>query len=519
MSKHLKNIGVVALLTVVSRVLGLVRESLTAAVFGTSLLTSAFFTAFRLPNLFRRLLAEGSLTAAFVPTLQEELRDRGRPGAFALLSNVTSWLAVVTVGLVTLAMLAFKQAWLLPAGSEKWRLAADLTVILFPYLVFVSLAAAFSAALQVFDRFTEPALSPIWLNLAMIATLGAGGLQFAETDLGRIHWLCAGALVGGFLQMAVPAAVLVREGWRPQLDLAASPRIRAIAGLMGPGVFGTAIYQINQYVSQLLAFHISNSAASVINYASRLLELPIGVFAIAISTVVYPLIARHAAEEKFTDMATDYRRGLRLILAINVPAAAGLFLLGEPIVRMIFQHGSFTAQDTHATAPLLMIYALGLPFFSVVSLTTRAFYAVRDTLTPVKIAAVNFVLNVGLSLALMRPLGVAGLALASTLSVVVQTVILQGVLARRMPNLVFAPLWPSLAKVVVATLAMALPVAGGWLVLRGGALGARPADGLAIFGLIPVGVGVYAAVLWLLKIEGRDELTELMAKLRAKLGL
>ena len=517
MSKNLKNIGVVSLLTVVSRVLGLMRESLTARAFGTSLMISAFITAFRLPNLFRRLLAEGSLTAAFVPTLQEELRDRGRQGAFALLSNVTSWLLVITVGLVGFAMVGFSRTWFMPAGDDKWRLAADLTVILFPYLVFICLAAAFSAALQVLEHFTEPALSPIWLNLAMIASLGVAGLKLASTDLGRIHWLCAGALLGGFLQMAVPAAVLIREGWRPQFDLAASPRVRAIAALMGPGVFGTAIYQVNQYVSQLLAFYISNSAASVINYASRLMELPIGVFAIAISTVVYPLIARHAAEKKFADMASDYRKGLRLILVINVPAAVGLLLLGKPIIRILFEGGRFTPEDTLTTTPLLQIYALGLPFFSVVSLTTRAFYALRDTATPVKIAAVNFVLNVGLSLALMRPLGVAGLAFASTIAVVVQTLMLQRALARRLPEMTFTPLWPSLGKVFAATLAMALPVAAGWLLLRDGALGVRLGDLLALFGLIPLGVAVYIVVIWLLKIEGRDELAELGRKLRAKM--
>lgn len=514
-SKHLKNIGIVSLLTVISRLLGLVRESLTAWVFGTSLLTSAFFTAFRLPNLFRRLLAEGSLTAAFVPTLQEQLREGGRPGAFALLSKVTSWLTVITSGLVLGAMLVFSQSRMAAGHEEKWYIVADLTVLLFPYLIFVCLAAAFSATLQVFERFTEPALSPIWLNLAMILSLGAAGFHLAHTDLGRIHWLCAGALVGGFFQMAVPGAVLIREGWRPRFDLALSPPVRVIAGLMAPGIFGTAIYQINQYVSQLLAYYIGDSSASVINYASRLMELPIGVFAIAIATVVYPLIAQHAVEARFDAMAKDYRKGLRYVLIINVPAAVGMAMLSEPIVRLLFQHGHFRAIDTLQTAPLVALFAIGMPFFSVVSLTTRAFYALKETATPVKIAAVNFVVNLVLSLILMRPLEVAGLALASTLAVVAQTFLLQRALVRRLPAMTFAPLGPSFGKIVVATAAMSVVVGAGWFGLRHAVTG-HAADLLAVLGLIPLACAIYGAVLWVLKIEGREELEALVKRFLAR---
>ncbi|HEY4299412.1 MAG TPA: lipid II flippase MurJ, partial [Candidatus Didemnitutus sp.] len=208
MSKNLKNIGVVAGATVVSRILGLVRDQVAAAVLGGSVFNDAFLTAFSLPNLFRRLLGEGSLTAAFVPTLQEELRDGGEPAAFQLLNQVTSWLGVVSGALVALAMVAFSQSRLLPGHEDKWYLAADLTVFMFPYLLFISLAASFNATLNVMHRFTEPALSPIWLNVAMIASLGGAGLHYASTPLGEVHWLCAGVLVGGFFQMSVPAVVL-----------------------------------------------------------------------------------------------------------------------------------------------------------------------------------------------------------------------------------------------------------------------------------------------------------------------
>ena len=512
MSKDLKNIGVVSQLTIVSRVLGLVRDSLSAAIFGkleTMLLLSAFYTAFRLPNLFRRLLGEGSLTAAFLPTLQQELHERSRDGAFKLLNQVTSWLVLVTGTLVALAMLLFSHARWLGGQEDKWYLAADLTVILFPYLAFICVAAAFNATLNVFERFTEPALSPIWLNLSMIITLGGAGLHWAKTPLGEIHWLCAGVLIGGFLQMAVPAGVLIHEGWRPRPDFALSPRVREIAVLMAPGLFGTAIYQINIYVGNLLAYQINDSAATLYFLANRLMELPIGVFAIAVSTVVYPLLARHAVEGNFESMADAFRRGVRLILVINVPAAAGLALLSGPITRLLFQHGNFSAGSAQAMAVLLALFVIGMPFLSVNTLTLRAFYSIKNTRTPVRIACIDFMVNLGLSLLLMRWLGVAGLALAGTTATVVHTVLLKRALTRRIASMRFAPLGPSLAKILLATAGMAAVVAAGWWGVRAAVAG-RAADLVAVFVVIPLGCTVYAGLLWLLKIEGREELAALV---------
>jgi putative peptidoglycan lipid II flippase len=515
-SKNLRDIGVVSILTGVSRVLGLIRDQLSAAIFGASLLNSAFLTAFRLPNLFRRLLGEGSLTAVFLPTLQSELHQHGHAGAYTLLNKVMSWLLVVTVGLVVLAMLCMGRLVTLAIGlsghvgwftleADKWRLVADLTVILFPYLAFICVAAIFNATLNVMDRFTEPALSPIWLNLCMILTLGGAGLHWARTPLGAIHWLCAGVLVGGFLQMAVPAGVLIKGGWRPRFDLALSPRVREIAVLMIPGFFGSAIYQVNIYVSNLLAYQINDSAASLLYYANRLMELPIGVFAIAVSTVVYPLIARHAVEQKFTAMAEDFRKGVRLILIINMPAAAGLAVLCQPIVRLLFRHGNFTAGDAHTMAILLALFVVGMPFFSVVNLAVRAFYAVKDTATPVKVAAIDFSVNLVLSLMLMHWLGAAGLVLASTTAIIVQTLLLKRALTRRLPEMRFAPLWPSLAKILLATAGMAAAVEAGWWGVRT-AVSGRWADVIAVAILIPLACAVYGGLLWLLRIEGGEEL-------------
>lgn len=514
MSKKLKNIGLVSGLTVVSRILGLVRDQLCAAVFGTTALNSAFITAFSLPNLFRRLLGEGSLTAAFIPTLQDELHENEKTGAFRLLSQVASWLALVSGGLVAVGMLLFWQADRLGVHDDKWLLAADLSLFLFPYLILICMAAAFSAALNVLDRFVAPALSPIWLNLAMIGCLGGAGWYLAETAEGRMAWLCTGVLLGGGLQMGVPAWALMREGWRPKVDFSLTPRVRSIAMLMAPGLFGAAIYQINILVSRLLAFSLNDSAAAALFFANRLTELPIGVFAIAVATVVYPLLAKHATQRKHALMAEDYRKGLRLIMIINVPAGVGLALLGEPIVRVLFQRGAFTAEDTQMILPLLALFALGMPFFSVTSLSTRAFYALKDTVTPVKLATLSFVINLGLSLLLMHRIGVVGLALASVAAVVVQTVLLQWTLTKRLPEMTFDSLWITLLKVVVASVVMGGMIQLGWDWLRSMGNESGWMD-LAVLGaLIPIGVLVYGVCLWGLRIEGRDDLLALIKRVK-----
>ena len=514
MSKSLKSIGVISFLTFVSRVLGVFRESFQLAIFGAGELLSAFNTANIAPNLFRRLLAEGAMTAAFIPTLQEELHAHGKAGAFGLLSKVASWLLVITVAMALLAYLAFSHLHaVLPGHDDKWYLAADLTALLFPYLALISLAAAFSATLNVFQRFFEPALSPIWLNLAILATLVRASLLVGTDPLGAIHWLCAGWLMGGFLQMAVPAGVLVREGWRPRFDLGLSPRVREIAVLMTPGIFGTAIYQINFSVSRLLAFSLDDSAASYLFAVNRLMEFPIGVFAIAVSTVIYPLIARHAVKKDHGAMALDFLKGIRLILIINIPAAAGLALLSGPIIRLVFRHGKVTDFDAHRMGLLLIIMAVALPFFSVVNLMIRAFYAVKDTKTPVRVALVDFCVNIVISLILIRFLGLVGIVVASTTAIIVQAVLLERALARRFPQMRLRPLLPSVLKVFAAAAVM---VAVVWLGRQGlGLLGLRPrvSDILDVAALIPVGVGAYGIVLWLLRIEGRDDLQKVLAKL------
>ena len=528
MGQALRNIGIVSGMTMASRVLGLVRDMSITATFGATALTSAFLTAFTLPNLFRRLLGEGALTAALVPTLQDETKQRGPAGALELVNEVATWTLLASSLITGLAMLLFAAngwwaprieatGWFEPATVARWVLGAKLGVVLFPYLVTVCLAAVFSAALQTNGRFLEPALNPVWLNLSMLGLLGYGAWTGAAGDrMGRMHWLCAGVLLGGVLQMVVPALTLARLGWRPRFAPARSEGVRRIARLMLPTLFGSAIYLVNTAVSRLLGLSLDDAAVTVLNQSTRLMELPIGVFALAVSTVVFPQIAKHVAEMRLDLLAEDYRKGMRLILLVNVPAAFGLAILAEPITRVLFQRGAFTAADTAIMAPVLGASALALPFLAFVSLTLRAFYAFKDTRTPVRVAFLSFLVNIGASLLLMRWLGVAGLAAGSTLAVVVQAVCLQVKLARRHAGLEFRHLSLHLGKVTLASLLMTVVVAGIWhgwtrFVGIGGwrdivGLTAGVAAGVGVFGLVAAG----------LKVEG---LAEALALARKKLKL
>lgn len=521
MSKQLKNIGIVSGVTMVSRVLGLCRDMLTTAVFGASAINSAFVTAFTLPNLFRRLLGEGALTAAFIPTLQEEWKRGGREAAMGLVNRVASWVFVVTMAIVFAAVFLILGAlWFggnlseISGVAERWMLAGGLAVILFPYMIFVCLSAAFSAALQVCGRFLEPALSPVWLNLAMIGLLG-GAVFFdggSLSELQKMNCLCGGVLIGGFFQMAVPAGALLTEGWRPRFDLRRDACVRQIMRLMGPMLFGSAVYLINMAVSRAIGLSLNDAAATVLNLSTRLMELPIGVFAVAVTTVVFPAIARHVADGNRGGLVTDYRKGMRLILMVNVPAAVGLAVLSEPIIRLLFQRGNFVETDTALMTPVLVVFACGLPFFSFVNLALRVFYAQKDTRTPVRAALWSFGVNVVLSLALMIPFSTIGLALASNIAVAFQAVYLQRHLVAREPELGAGFLMRDFLKVGAASMGMGAAVRGIYNLANGGGL---LTEIFWLLGVIAAGVAIYGGLLFLLRVEGREELVRLVRK---KLG-
>jgi putative peptidoglycan lipid II flippase len=504
MSKSLERIGLVAGSTIVSRILGLIRDMLTTAVFGVSALNSAFVTAFTFPNLFRRLLGEGALTAAVVPTVSDELEDSGKEGAFSLLNKIFSWLLLVTVFLVLLATLAAWGVKAYPGLEERWYLGAELTQILFPYVVFICLAAAFAAVLNVMSCFVVPALSAVWLNASMILFLGGFGIWLGGSNYEKMIWLCAGVLVGGFFQCMVPAFALYKRGWRLRFDLRRSDRLREIGSLMLPGLFGAAIFQINILTSRALAFALDEASATLLYLANRLIEMPLGIFAIAISTVVFPLITKQAGKQDFSAMGVSYRKGLLLTLVISIPAALGLIILGEPIIRLLFERGAFGESNTAQVEPILIIFALGMPFYSFAILVTKAFYSLKDMKTPARLAGMGFVLNLVLSLVLMRSYGTVGLAAASNTAIVIQLLVLQCLLSRREPNLKVVTLWGQLIKVAIATIAMSLFIWFGRELILSQEWSNLLVSWVSVCLLIPFGIFIYVIFLLILKIEGRE---------------
>jgi putative peptidoglycan lipid II flippase len=288
--------------------------------------------------------------------------------------------------------------------------------------------------------------------------------------------------------------------------------------LMGPTVFGSAIYLINISVSRFVGLSLNESAVAVINLATRLMELPIGVFTIAVSTVIFPLISKYAAGGDWVNLENSYRKGMRLILVINVPAGVGLAVLALPIVRLLFQRGAFDADDTLMLQPVLIVFAGALPFFSFVNIVLRAFYAQKDTRTPVRAATISFVVNLVLSLVLMRVWGTVGLAVASNLAIVVQAFYLQTRLTRMRDGFAFRHVAGDLAKVVAAAALMGALVAGGWWLRQSLLPTTKVMDAWAVVALVLLGMGSYGALLWAFRIEGRDDLAAVLGGLRKKLS-
>jgi len=513
MARAIQNVAVVSLATLLSRVLGLGRDIALFAVLGASAWSSAFLFAFTVPNLFRRLLGEGALTSALVPVLSEVREAQGREPAFRFLNVLLTRLLTVLGGLALGGMALMALLRFYPGEGQRWDLASTLGVILMPYVILVCLAAVFAAALNVLERFLVAALSAVWLNLSLLASLLVAAPLRVEGPSGIVYVLCGGVLVGGLLQLAIPLAALRREGWRIRPAWRGDERLRELRALLVPGLAGAGILQLNIMVSRVLAFEVNAEAVSILYLANRLVELPMGMFTIAITTVFFPALARAAVKRDEPAMEANFAQGLRLILAITLPASAGLFVLAEPILRVLFTWGRFGEADLAQTVPVLGIFALTVPFYSLATYATRCFHALKNTRTPVRLAGLAFVLNLVLSLALMFPLGTAGLALANLLSVIVQSLYLFLILRRRCPAFAKARFGWTFAKVCLAATLMGLGVLGGLGGISALGLAVKEEAALALVALIPLGAAAYAALLFVLRFEDRAEFLGMVARL------
>jgi putative peptidoglycan lipid II flippase len=453
--------------TMTSRVLGVVREQVLASLFGASDAMDAYNVAYRVPNLLRDLFAEGAMSAAFVPTFTRELATRGKPAAFQLGAQVVTALLLLT-GVLVAAGWVFAEP-LVSLFAEgygdvpgKLDLTVQLTRVMLPFLTFVALAAVFMGMLNSLHHFFVPALSPAMFNVVTI--LCAIVLVPLMPGLGQpaIAAIAIGTVFGGLAQWLVQWPLLRREGFRftPQLDWN-DPALRRVLVLIGPGTLGLAATQVNVFVNTLLATGEGTGAVSWLNYAFRLMYLPIGLFGVSIATATTPAIARQAANAEGGAVRRTIADGLILMLMLNVPATVGLAVLAAPIVQLMYERGAFTPRETLATAAALQYYAIGLLGYSVVRIASPAFYALDRNRTPVVVSIITVAANAVLNVILVRTMGYTGLALGTSIAALINAGLLLVLLRRHLEGIEEARIVDSLGRIAIASIAMGL--AAVWL--------------------------------------------------------
>ncbi|MEZ5566769.1 MAG: murein biosynthesis integral membrane protein MurJ [Halioglobus sp.] len=444
----LRSSALVGMLTMISRVLGLVRDIVIAAFFGAGTAADAFFVAFKIPNFLRRLFAEGAFSQAFVPVLAD-YREAGSIAATkALVDRVAGMLGgtLLLITLVTVMAAPLVTAVFAPGfinQPEKFELTTDLIRITFPYLLLISMTGFCGAILNSYGRFAVPALTPVFLNISLILAALVASAWFEEP----VFALAWGVFLAGVIQLLFQFPSLYR------LDLVPRPvwdprdeGVRRILTLMIPALFGVSVSQINLLLDTVLASFLPTGSVSWLYYSDRLAELPLGVFGIAVATVILPSLSAHraAAREEHFNITLDW--ALRTVLLIGVPSAAALMLLAEPILITLFQNGALTPQDVQMASLSLQAYSLGIVAFMLVKILAPGFYARKDTKTPVKIGIIAMAANMLMNLAFVFPLmmlwnvGPVGLALATSLAAYLNAgLLLRGLLRQHIFR--FQPGW------------------------------------------------------------------------------
>ncbi|MEM7124186.1 MAG: murein biosynthesis integral membrane protein MurJ [Pseudomonadota bacterium] len=480
-------------LTLVSRVLGYARDVLFAALLGTGLAADAFFVAFKLPNFFRRLFAEGAFSAAFVPMFAGKLETDGNEAARRLASDALAMLVACLLVIVLLAEIAMPLVMSVLAPGfrdqpEKFALAVELTRITFPYLLLVSMVALLGGMLNSAGRFAAFAAAPILLNLSLIvAALLArhGGTEVAET----LAW---GISAGGVAQLIMLLVGVRRAGLMPRI---AWPRLTAdvkkVLKLFGPAALGAGAVQLNLVVDIVIASLLPTGAISYLYYADRLNQLPLGVVGIAVGTALLPLLSRQLKAGDENGALISQNRAIEMALFFTIPAAVAFVILADPIIAVLFQRGAFTAEATAATGAALVAFSLGLPAYVLIKVFTPGFFARQDTKTPVKIAVVALVTNLVFNLILMGPLAHVGIALATAIAAWVNAALLFLVLKRRGQIAPDARLLGRLPRTLLATAVMAvvlwlglvfgMPLVSGRFAFEVPGLAVLIAGGLAFF--------------------------------------
>lgn len=468
----LRAISKVSSWTMVSRILGFVRDIFIARLLGASVLADAFFVAFKIPNFFRRMFAEGTLTVAMVPVLAEE-RRKGEEAAHDYLNALAGMLLLVLLLVTVLGMLFMP--WLLlmfaPGFQDepaRWDQSVLLARWMFPYLLMISLCAMSWAVLNAYRRFAVAAASPALLNVAILFAAIVLAPGFENPALA----LAVGVVLGGALQLGIQFPALRRIGWLPRPNLNwRHAAIKKTMRLFGPAVLGVAAVQVNILVGTILATLLSTGAVSYLYYADRIVQLPLALFGIAMGTVLLPALSEQMASHDGDAAKQTLSSGLAWLTWITLPAVVGVLMLSEPIITTLFESGRFTHESSMATAQVLQAYGFGLLAFCWVRVLSMAYYAGQDATSPMRFAMVGVVVNIALALVLMRPLGAVGLALATSLAAFVNVGLLWWRLKMKQGSVVDGASIQRMLRAAVACVPMAIYL----LALQG--LWSFPADG------------------------------------------
>lgn len=505
--------GLAGAATLTSRILGLVREQVLAALFGAGDEMDAYLVAFRIPNLVRDLFAEGAMSAAFVPTFTRHLTLHGKDDAWRLGNNVLNALLLITgvmvlLGYVFASPLVSLYAENFAAVPGKLELTIRLARVMVPFLTLVAIAAALMGMLNSLRHYFVPALAPATFNVVAIVFAVLLTPIMPTFGLPRIMSIAIAALVGGLTQVAVQWPPLRREGFRykPVLDLR-DPGLHRVLALMGPGTVGLAATQVNLFVSTLLATAQGTGAVSWLQYAFRVMYLPLGLFGVSIATAVLPAAARHAAVEDRAAIRSTVTRGLALMLMVNIPATCGLVALSTEIIRLLLERGHFTPADTAATAAALRLYAIGLVGYSTTRIVSPVFYALGRSRVPVVLSAVSVTVNLVLSLVFVRVMGFRGLALATSIAALVNAALCLLLLRDQIEGLGGRQLATAFAKVAVASAAMSAAVVGVNRSLHGIGSGGTLSQAAFLLAAIIAGLAALAIAARLLRIEEFATLT------------
>jgi putative peptidoglycan lipid II flippase len=513
MSRLLKSSGALAAATLISRMLGFLRETVYAGFMGRGPVADAFYLALTAPNLFRRLLGEGALTAAFVPIFKEKERHAKDPAeVWDALNAVLCSIGLVCIALTVVVLAGLTLTLNFAPLGARWELVARLLRWMFPYVGLVCTAAVFIGVLNARSNFFLPALGASVINLVMIGSVYLLAPRFGDDLEHQVFGLALGLLIAGFAQAAIQLPSLRREGFRfrwvtPWTD----PTVRLVLRRMAPATIGVAAYQINVVLTQTMAFGQGRSIVSAFNYAVRLLELPQGVVGISLATYLLTELSGIAAAKNYPAFRSTLKEGLLQLVFINALASALLLALAEPMIRLLFEHGRFHADDTPPTALALRCLAPGLLAFSLNNIMARAFYALGDTRTPMRISVMCLAANLLFACILIPVWRQAGMGVANTLSAAINAGLLFYAFKRAMPKFSLRELVPNFAKVVAA--ATAAGAVASYVFALCDAHAGRTGLGsrlLAVFAPMTAASSLFLGIAWSLRLPQVRELKALI---------